>query len=60
MRARILIVNSNFTSKIPLIQVFRLVRVVNGHYEKIYKPRERILVHGFDVGQVSNGEEQNG
>lgn len=40
--------------------VLRLLSAVNGHDEEVDEPGERVLVHGVDVGQVSDGEEEDG
>lgn len=42
------------------LHVVVLFRVVDGHDEQIDEPNERVLVHGLDVGQVGNREEENG
>ena len=44
----------------PLGQVLALLRVVDGQYEQVDEPHERVLVHGLDVGQIGDAEEQNG
>ena len=41
-------------------QVVRLLGVVNGHDEEVDEPGEGVLVHGVNVGQVGDGEEQDG
>jgi hypothetical protein len=36
-----------------LFNIFHLICVFNCSLEEVYKPGQRILVHGVDVGQVS-------
>ena len=36
------------------------VPVLDGHDEEVDKPGEGVLVHGVDVGQVCQGEEEDG
>lgn len=42
------------------LQVLRLFGVVNGQDKEVDEPGQRVLVHGFNVRQVCDGEEQNG
>ena len=44
----------------PGLKVVRLLSIVNGVDKQVDKPGEGVLVHGLDVGKVSDGEEQNG
>ena len=44
----------------PGLEVFRFLCIVDGVNKEIHEPGERVLVHGLNVGQVSDGEEQNG
>lgn len=34
--------------------------LLNGFEEQVDEPVERVLVHGVDIGQVCDGEEQHG
>lgn len=43
-----------------LISVPNVLQAVSGADEEVNKAAERVLVHRFDVGQVSNRTEQNG
>lgn len=47
------------TQCLPLLQNFGFFRIVDGQNEEIDEPTERVLVHRFNIGQVSNGEEQH-
>lgn len=42
------------------LQVLRLFGVVNGQDKEVDEPGQRVLVHGLNVCQVCDGEEQNG
>ena len=42
------------------LQVFRLLCILDGEVEEVDEPGQGVLVHGLDVGQVSDGEEENG
>lgn len=42
------------------LQVLRLFGVVNGQDKEVDEPGQRVLVHGLNVRQVCDGEEQNG
>ena len=44
----------------PGLKVVRLLGIVNGVDKQVDEPGEGVLVHGFDVGKISDGEEQNG
>ena len=41
-------------------EIIRLFCVLDGEVEEVDEPGQGVLVHGLDVRQVSNGEEQNG
>lgn len=41
-------------------KVYTYIPVLNAHDEEVNKPGQRVLIHGINVGQVSDGEEQNG
>lgn len=43
-----------------LLQIVRALGVLNRHTKQVDEPHERVLVHGLDVGQVRDGEEQDG
>ena len=43
-----------------LFQIFALLSVVDAHDEEGDEPGERVLVHGVDVGEVGDGEEEDG
>lgn len=42
------------------VQVLRLFGVVNGQNKEVDEPGQGVLVHGLNVRQVCDGEEQNG
>ena len=37
-----------------LLQLVRFLRIVDGHREQIYEPRQRVLVHWFYISQIRN------
>ena len=41
----------------PGLKVVGLLCIVNGVDKQVNKPSEGVLVHGLNVGQVSDGEE---
>lgn len=45
---------------LPLVEDVALVGVVDGHDEEVDEPGEGVLVHGLYVGQVGDGEEEDG
>ena len=42
------------------VEVVRFRGVLNGQVKQVDEPNQRVLVHGFDVGQICYGEEENG
>lgn len=49
-----------WTDRIPLLKKVTFLRIINGRYEEVDEPAQRILVHRLDVGQVSDRKKQNG
>jgi len=43
-----------------LLQIFRLLRVLDRETEQVDEPHEGVLVHGLNVGQIGDREEQDG
>lgn len=44
----------------PCLQDFRFLSVFYGQYEEVNEPGEGVLIHGLDVREVGDGEEENG
>ena len=45
---------------LPLSDIVRFLGVVNGHDVEVDKPSQRVLVHGLNIRQISDREEQDG
>lgn len=41
------------------LQVIRFFSIVYGQNKEVDEPGQGVLVHRFNIGQVSNGEEQD-
>lgn len=52
--------NSKMQFKHQECKVYTYIPVLDAHDEEVNKPGQRVLIHGINVGQVSDGEEQNG
>ena len=44
----------------PLLQVLGLVATLDAVDVEVHEPGQAVLVHGVDVGQVGDGEEEDG
>ena len=43
----------------PLLELIRLIRIVDRENKEVHEPGERVLIHRVDVGEIGDREEKD-